>query len=491
MKQLTLSLILILSAELQAQITPTGYYDAINGLSDSTLKSNLSLIIRGGTRYEYGINQYHSTNNPPEWMAGDLKAYGTWQALPITDRRPNGTIWDMYSNCTRYFPNKQGDSGCSMNIEHCLPKSWWGGDVNEAYKDLYNLNPSDQRANQQKSNYAPGHVKRGDKFDNGSFRMDKATSSGYGYIVFEPSEEYRGDFARTYFYMATAYEYLTWSPSYSQYISNESYLMFSDSIIKVLLDWHRADPVSTKETCRMKKIEAIQGNRNAFIEYPELVEYIWGNRKGQAVDINSLTPSPWIECDPEPLPPIEPEVYYDTIICLPAITANLVNAISGGSANSGIQSNGSASITMGKNTTDGEISFSGLSISESTILQFRASPYNTASTMQLMVYADDVLLRQINVTVTQETRNEEYYTIDLPVGTQAVRIASVGGSTSQRACMQELYILKEKQPEPGPVSSLAEAVANGATHIEKIMINGTIYLRRNNTIYTVYGTRVR
>ena len=146
---------------------------------------------------------------------------------------------------------------------------------------------------------------------------------------------------------------------------------------------------------------------------------------------------------------------------------------------------------MGKNTTDGEISFSGLSISESTILQFRASPYNTASTMQLMVYADDVLLRQINVTVTQETRNEEYYTIDLPVGTQAVRIASVGGSTSQRACMQELYILKEKQPEPGPVSSLAEAVANGATHIEKIMINGTIYLRRNNTIYTVYGTRVR
>ena len=44
--------------------------------------------------------------------------------------------------------------------------------MNEAYKDLYNLNPSDQRANGQKSNYAPGHIKTGDKFDNGSFRMD-------------------------------------------------------------------------------------------------------------------------------------------------------------------------------------------------------------------------------------------------------------------------------------------------------------------------------
>ena len=256
MKKLTLVSALVLSLGIFADEIPEGYYNSIDGKKDSVLKSALSLIIRGGTRYEYGTNSYHSTSNPPEWQVGDLKSYGTWQALPFTDHKPGtrGGVWDMYSNCVRYYPNKLGDSGCSLNIEHCLPKSWWGWnkDLSSsdpawiAYKDLYNLNPSDQRANSQKSNYPPGHVKKGDKFDNGSFRIDNAKSSGYGYICWEPAEEYRGDFARTYFYMATAYEYLNWT-AYTQYISNANYLMFSDSIQKVLLDCHRADPVSPKE----------------------------------------------------------------------------------------------------------------------------------------------------------------------------------------------------------------------------------------------------
>ena len=212
MKKLLLSLAAIFaSITLFAEDIPAGYYSAIDGKQDSVLKSTLSLIVRGGDRYDYGVTTYHSTDNPPEWMAGDLKAYGTWQALPFTDMHPDGIVWDMYSNCVRYYPNKLGDSGCSLNIEHCLPKSWWGGANNEAYKDLFNLNPSDQRANSQKSNYPPGHVKKGDKFDNGSFKMDKATSSGYGYMCFEPEAQYRGDFARTYFFMATAYEYLEWN----------------------------------------------------------------------------------------------------------------------------------------------------------------------------------------------------------------------------------------------------------------------------------------
>ena len=254
-KTILLLLTSLFSLSLSAEEIPFGYYDAINGKQYSVLKSTLSQIVRGGERYEYGTNQYHSTSNPPEWQKGDFKAYGTWQALPFTDHKPGtqGGVWDMYSNCVRYYPNKLGDSGCSLNIEHCLPKSWWGGEENEAYKDLYNLNPSDQRANSQKSNYAPGHVTKGDKFNNGSFKMDAAKSSRYGYICWEPAEEYRGDFARTYFYMATAYEYLTWT-AYAQYISGANYLMFSDSIQKVLLDWHRADPISDKELCRAEPL---------------------------------------------------------------------------------------------------------------------------------------------------------------------------------------------------------------------------------------------
>ncbi len=463
---------------------PVGYYDAIQGTQDSVLKSTLSLIVRGGTRYEYGINQYHSTNNPPEWVAGDLKAYGTWQALPFTDRKAGGVVWDMYSNCVRYYPNKLGDSGCSLNIEHCLPKSWWGGTVNEAYKDLYNLNPSDQRANSQKSNYPPGHVKNADKFDNGSFRIAKANTSGYGYICWEPAPEYRGDFARTYFYMATAYEYLTWT-AYPQFISDATYLMFSDSIQQVLLDWHRADPVSEKELCRADQISSIQGNRNPYIDYPELVEYIWGDQKGQAVDLNTLTCAFATGFCPDDMGEPEPQI-YDTLINLPAITAALVNAIPGGSANNGIQSNGNASITMGKSSTDGEISFSGLHLTDSAILAFRASPYNSATSMQLEIYLNETLDTTILVNVQQETRHEVRYRIPVPAETTSIRILSVGGGTSKRACMQELYLLTPKQNTTG-----ITAPSSSPTDASKQLRDGTVVILRNNAVYTPLGQQIR
>lgn len=484
MRTRTLFIALCLSFSLLADEIPVGYYDAIQGTQDSVLKSTLSLIVRGGTRYEYGINQYHSTNNPPEWVAGDLKAYGTWQALPFTDRKAGGVVWDMYSNCVRYYPNKLGDSGCSLNIEHCLPKSWWGGTVNEAYKDLYNLNPSDQRANSQKSNYPPGHVKNADKFDNGSFRIAKANTSGYGYICWEPAPEYRGDFARTYFYMATAYEYLKWT-AYPQFISDATYLMFSDSIQQVLLDWHRADPVSEKELCRADQISSIQGNRNPYIDYPELVEYIWGDQKGQAVDLNTLTCAFATGFCPDDMGEPEPQI-YDTLINLPAITAALVNAIPGGSANSGIQSNGNASITMGKSSTDGEISFSDLQLTDSAILAFRASPYNSATSMQLEIYLNETLDTTILVNVQQETRHEVRYRIPVPAETTSIRILSVGGGTSKRACMQELYLLTPKQNTTAltvPPTQLSD--------VSKELHNGRIIIRRNQAVYTPLGQQIR
>ena len=485
-RHITLLGALVFSLALMAEAIPANYYDAIDGKQDSVLKSQLSLIVRGGERYEYGVTTYHTSSKPGEWEKGDLKAYGTWQALPSTDMHPDGIVWDMYSNCVRYYPNKLGDSGCSLNIEHCLPKSWWGGTVNEAYKDLFNLNPSDQRANSQKSNYPPGHVKTGDKFDNGSFKMAKANTSGYGYICFEPAPEYRGDFARAYFFVATAYEYLEWT-AYSDYISNASYLMFSDSIQKVLLDWHRADPVSDKEICRADQISSIQHNRNPFIDYPELVEYIWGNRKGQAVNLATLecafeTGTCVDSITPEPSP-----IAYDTLINLPAITAALVNAIPGGNANSGIQSNGNASISMGKSATDGEISFSEISLTDTAVLAFRASPYNSATSMQLDIYINDnsTPFRTITETVLQETRNEVRYRITLPSTTTSIRIVSVGGSTSKRACMQELYLLSPK----GESTDITEV--QPASAARKELRKGQVVIRREDNTYTTSGQNVR
>ncbi len=485
---LSLCIVAMFALSLMAEAIPANFYSPIDGKQDSVLKSTLSELVRGGVRYEYGINQYHSTSNPPEWEAGDLKAYGTWQALPSTDMHPDGVIWDMYSNCVRYFPSKLGESGCSLNIEHCLPKSWWGGTVNEAYKDLFNLNPSDQRANSQKSNYAPGHVQKGDKFDNGSFRMDSKAKSQYNYICWEPAEEYRGDFARTYFFMATAYEYLEWT-AYPDYISHSSYLMFSETIQQVLLDWHRADPVSAKEICRADRISDIQHNRNPFIDYPELVEYIWGNKKGQAVNLAALQCTYKADACPDPIIPTPDPQQYDTIINMPAIAKNTVKNYTNGTiqgAETDIQSNGSCSITMGASNRDGEISFTGIELADTAVLAFRASPYNTATSMQLDVYANETLVKSIEVEVKNETRNEVRYRITIPQNTTSIRMVSVGGSTSKRACMQEFYLLSPKK-DTTPIAT-PEVEKETAT---KVLRDGQLVIIRNNEMFTLQGQRIQ
>jgi len=495
MKRLiSLSIVAMFALSLMAEAIPANYYDSIDGKQDSVLKTTLSLLVRGGERYEYGTNQYHSSSNPPEWEAGDLKAYGTWQALPSTDMHPDGIVWDMYSNSVRYYPNKLGDSGCSLNIEHCLPKSWWGGDVNDAYKDLYHLNPSDQRANGQKSNYPPGHVQYGDKFDNGSFRMDSKTKSQYGFICFEPSEEYRGDFARAYFYIATAYEDFTWKSGTSPFdaalaMDNDSYLEFKPWLIEVLLDWHRADPVSDKEICRADRISDIQHNRNPFIDYPELVEYIWGNKKGQAVNLAALQCTYKADACPEPIIPTPEPQLYDTLINLPAIPKNAAGTYVNGNikgAETAVQSNGTSSITMGNGSNNGEISFTGIELADTAVLAFRASPYNTATSMQLDVYANETLVKSIEVEVKNETRNEVRYRITVPQETNSIRIVSVGGSTSKRACMQEFYLLSPKK-DTTPIAT-PEVEKETAT---KVLRDGQLVIIRNNEMFTLQGQRIQ
>ena len=278
------------TAYLYAEDMPVGYYNAIQGTQDSVLKATLHQIIKGGERYVYGSTTYHTTNNIKNgdtiWIKGDLKAYGTWHGFQSCDQQSDGSIWDMYSTTKRYFPIK-GGSAAGMDIEHSLPKSWWGGNENDAYKDLYLLNPADRVANNNKSNYPPGILNDSNKVNNNVFFMGKDTQ--WNDYAFSVIDEYKGDFARAYFYVATAYHDMTWDSKYAAYVTNTSYLTFTPYLIEVLLQWHRIDPVSEKEINRLDAISTIQHNRNPFIEYPELVEYIWGNKKGTIVNLEDLT----------------------------------------------------------------------------------------------------------------------------------------------------------------------------------------------------------
>ena len=256
---------------------PGNYYMFAQNTADSTLKNHLGYIICCGKRYRYG--------------SGTKK---TWDAFFYTDRdAETNRVLDMYSNNARYFdPANPTASVKDFDIEHMLPKSWWGGYVNPAYCDLYHLVPGDYSANRSKSNHAPG-IPSDTTFNNGSF----VTGSGAPYglqKVFCPADEYKGDFARAYFYIATCYgDSLTWVEKGEPGIAmtNEGWQEFRPWLRDLLLEWHRSDPVSQKELTRAIEVNKIQGNRNPFIDYPELVEYIWGNKQGQDVDFKQLVQS--------------------------------------------------------------------------------------------------------------------------------------------------------------------------------------------------------
>lgn len=256
---------------------PGLYYELAQGTAGPLLKQTLGYIICCGKRYRYGSGSKRS-----------------WDAFYHTDRDTlTNQVLDMYSNEVRYFnPEKPTASVKDFDIEHMLPKSWWGGDVNPAYCDLFHLVPGDYSANRSKSNHAPG-IPSDSTFNNGSF----VTGSGAAYgltRVFCPANEYKGDFARAYFYIATCYgDSLKWLQSGEPGIAMDesSWQEFRPWLRDLLMSWHRLDPVSQKEKTRAIEINKIQGNRNPFIDYPELVEYIWGDKVGQQVDFTTLTQS--------------------------------------------------------------------------------------------------------------------------------------------------------------------------------------------------------
>jgi endonuclease I len=205
--------------------------------------------------------------------------YGSlWTIFRETDALPNDRVWDMYSNIERYY--YQGASG--LNREHSFPVSWWGGSHNlPIYTDINHIFPSDAVANNAKSNYPLGVVSGTVFFDNGVTKVGNASYSGYSGRVFEPADQYKGDFARAYLYVVTRYEdyFSLWR--YNWMLQNNTYPVFNDWSVNLLLEWHRNDPVSVKEIERNRAVFNNQYNRNPFIDYPELVEHIWGNKMNE------------------------------------------------------------------------------------------------------------------------------------------------------------------------------------------------------------------
>ncbi len=242
---------------------PAGYYSLAEGQKDETLKTALHQIVKQHVRIDYG-------------------AKGTWVVFRTSDVRPDGSIWDMYSNEVRLFP--EAGSHPDMNIEHSVPKSWWGDSypfIYDASYDLHHLVPSDASANMAKSNNILGEVQDA-TFDNGVSRTGNVTVAGKSIPAFEPANEYKGDFARMYMYVATCYQDYNWVSNGVYMFDSEPYPTLNAYSRELLMRWHRSDPVSEKELVRNEAVYAAQRNRNPFIDYPLLAEYLWGDSIGKA-----------------------------------------------------------------------------------------------------------------------------------------------------------------------------------------------------------------
>lgn len=277
-------LLSIFSTALCAQ-PPANYYQNAYQKKGQALRTALYGIIKNHTALSYSA---------------------LWDAYTTTDKRTdNGKVWDIYSDnpngSTAYFYTFVSDQcgsynseGDCYNREHSVPQSWFG-EAAPMKTDLFHVYPTDGFVNGKRGNLALGEVNNATWTSTNGSKLGNSAVSGYSGTVFEPNDAYKGDLARSYFYMAVCYM--------DKNLGQETQSMFSGGSLKpwalnMLIRWHNEDPVSQKEIDRNNAVYALQHNRNPFIDFPELVGKIWGADSVNAFNPNGIAelsiPSRWL-----------------------------------------------------------------------------------------------------------------------------------------------------------------------------------------------------
>lgn len=240
---------------------PPGYYDPAAGLTGEALRQALHDIIDGHTVLTYTA---------------------LWACFESTDDRPDGYVWDIYSDIPGGSPpylysfgsdqcGTYDSEGDCYNREHSFPKSWFN-DASPMLTDLHHIYPTDGWVNAKRGDLPYGEVGSADYVSDNGTKTGSNVWPGYGGTVCEPRDEFKGDLARTYFYMLTRYapEASSWN---SDMLSGGNFAPWAEAL---LVQWNAGDPVSTKEVDRNNAVFVLQGNRNPYIDHPEWVASIWG-----------------------------------------------------------------------------------------------------------------------------------------------------------------------------------------------------------------------
>ena len=323
MKHCLLILSILVAVSLSAfnrPVTPAdslpAYYESIDGTSGKELMDAVQRVAKQGYR------------------ADDFRYDSVWLAFKHTDLRPDSYIWEIYSDCDFVYEkdrtsNTTQTGECKgYNREHAMCQSWFGttslagqemssSKKNSPGSDIFHIYPASYGMNSRRGNRPYGEVLtaanvsgNGTKYGTPVQTISVTNSVAGAYVegsitlitnVLEPADEYKGDIARSYFGTM-----VKWAGEWTFNRNENGRVIFDATIdadthyasennygltpygLALLLKWHRQDPVSQKEVDRNNGIQLTQGNRNPFIDYPYLAEYIWGERSGQTLDFELL-----------------------------------------------------------------------------------------------------------------------------------------------------------------------------------------------------------
>lgn len=239
---------------------PSGYYNSLDELSDTALRQALQDIIA-----EEGVVRAQTYTDVID-------------ILKEADQNPENSnqVWLVYLEQGRAkldFQTTSNNVG-TWNREHTFPRSRGGFDsieedeVGDGIDIFWNTTADSLRhgnsdAHALRAVDGPENSSRGNQFY-GEYNGPSGTLGGF-----------KGDVARSVFYMAVRYNGLEIVNGFPEGLTGQ----FGD--LATLLDWHRNDPPDDFEMNRNNVVYQWQFNRNPFIDQPDLVEYIWGNMVGQ------------------------------------------------------------------------------------------------------------------------------------------------------------------------------------------------------------------
>lgn len=266
---------ILISLTSNAQI-PANYYNSADGLTGYALKSQLrSIITTGHDNQGYGsLYDGYQTTDTDNYYEND----GT--VLDMYSENPNGTDPYNYTHNSNNCGGSYSDENDCYNREHLMPQSWFNS-AQPMKSDIHHVVPSDGYVNGQRGHYPLADVGSTSWTSLNGSKKGACSNAGYSGTVFEPINEFKGDIARIYFYMATRYqnEIGSWENANSNgsdpVLNGSSDQVFEDWYLDVLLQWHNQDPVSQREIDRNNAAYNYQGNANPFISHSEYVTIIW------------------------------------------------------------------------------------------------------------------------------------------------------------------------------------------------------------------------